>query len=577
MEETLDNQVQVLRKLHVDLAPEHAEPEDPIDLVDSIVSCAVDLLAKLQNTTSDASLVRTDLEQALASVKELRRELTEAQEKVSAEEESSMRLRENVSEEKARASALEAELVEGREQLRQLRKRLSDGETGSETLEKKLEEEESKVAKLTEEVASKQSHLGSIEEELRMYREKLEGLQGRSTTLTTSYEARDGRSKDLTQKVYSQNDRLHRLLDRLGYAVTRENGSMSIAKIPRAERTSQNPNDSSDPGTSIRRSITLGGRSTHDSADLDLLYWISNDATTESEKYDAFAKGIGYFDADLFAETIYLRIKEAEHKARKWQREARTYRERAHAVQKDAHDKIAFKNFKDGDLALFLPTRNQQAGAWAAFNVGFPHFFLREQDAHRLRHREWIVARIDKIQERVVDLSKPISRDAALVDGEDDNPFQLSDGLRWYLIDAHEDKPGAPATPGMGKSTVAGSNVEVHSHKVKGKSRDSVASIEGINKTLSKSLESRRSSTGSKKALPLQIGGVGLLKNSALASETNSLRAAAADSPAGTSPGEGPAASNAGSANAEAPAKVDAAGKSNENGEVRAVDSLLGP
>ena len=34
------------------------------------------------------------------------------------------------------------------------------------------------------------------------------------------------------------------------------------------------------------------------------------------------------------------------------------------------------------------------------------------------------------------------------------------------MIDAHEDKAGAPATPGLGKSTTAATNVDVHAHAV---------------------------------------------------------------------------------------------------------------
>ncbi|GJN68540.1 oligomeric, coiled-coil, peripheral membrane protein [Purpureocillium lilacinum] len=549
--ETIESQDQALRKLHDDLAPDASAPVDLLDLTDSLQSYATGLLTKLRNAESDLAVARADLEQASNSVKESKTDIANARSKLAVEEEEAMRLRETLAEEKAKVTALEGEVAEGREQLSRLRTQLSDGASGSETLQKKLEDEEKKVARQAEELASRQSQVGSLEEELHMFKQRVEDVQSKMGAMSAHYEARDGRTKGLSQRLYSQNDRLTRLLERIGYSVTRQDGEMTINKIPRSERSTQNPNDSSDPGSTLRRSASLGIRQMTDSGDLEPLYWMDgSDDSTEAEKYERFMQTLGYFDLDLFSETVYLRIKEAEHKARKWQREARGYRDRAHAAQKDAHDKIAFRHFKEGDLALFLPTRNQQAGAWAAFNVGFPHYFLREQDAHRLRHREWLVARISRVQERVVDLSKSLqpANDAESVnDDENDNPFQLSDGLRWYLIDAHEDKPGAPSTPGMGKSTVAANTVEatadiqLHAGKGKGKNRDSVASIEGINKTLSKSLDSRRSSSNSKKALPFAIGGgagTALLKNSALASETNSLRAAPTDTPAGTSPAQ---------------------------------------
>ncbi|KAF7562206.1 hypothetical protein G7046_g1937 [Stylonectria norvegica] len=545
-EESTESHLQTLKKLHLQLAPEQCVPDDELTLTDSLNTLVSEVVSKLQNLESDASLLRTDLEQATDSVKDLRVEIAEVKAKLTEEEMSAMHLREKLSEENAKVAAVEGELADSREQLGKLRAKLTDGETGSESLQKRLEDEERKVTSLAEEVASRQSQVGSLEEELHLFQEKVESLQGKLSGLTTQYETRDGKTKDLTQRLYSQNDRMSRLLERVGFSVTRKEGEMAINKIPRADRATQNPNDSSDPGSSLRKSGTLN-RALADSTDLELLYWLNNsDATVEAEKYEAFMNTFGHFDMDLFSDTIYRRIKEAEHLARKWSRESRSYREKAHIMQKDSHEKIAFKHFKEGDLALFLPTRNQQSGAWAAFNVGFPHYFLREQDAHRLRHREWLVARISRIQERVVDLSKSLqpSNETDSMNDENDNPFQLSDGLRWYLIDAHEDKPGAPSTPGMGKSTVAANTVEatanIHAHGVKGKSRDSVTSIEGINKTLSKSLESRRSSTGSRKALPFQIGaGTALLKNSALASETNSLRAAATDTPAAASPTQG--------------------------------------
>ncbi|KAF5564174.1 myosin heavy chain [Fusarium napiforme] len=603
-EETLGDHWQTLRRLFTELLPEAAAPDDFVDLSDLLLTQAGTLVEKSRNLEADIDILKTKVEHFTATIAELREQLAEKDTKLSEGDLKAVHMREKLAEETAKVIALEQELADGREQLTELRAKLSDGESGPEALQTRLEEEEKRVMALTEEVASKQSHVGSLEEELRMFQEKAESLQGKMSNLNSQYEHRDEKTKDLTQRLYSQNDRMCRLLERVGFAVTRKDGDMTVTKIPRSERNAQNPNDSSDPGSSIRKSGTLS-RVLGDSADLELLYWLNDsDLQAENEKYEAFMNKIGNFDMELFSETVYRRIKEVEHMARKWQREARSYREKAHLLQKDSHDKIAFKHFKEGDLALFLPTRNQQAGAWAAFNVGFPHYFLREQDAHRLRHREWLVARISRIQERVVDLSKslqPSSETDSINDEENDNPFQLSDGLRWYLIDAFEDKPGAPSTPGMGKSTVAANTVEatanIHTHATggKGKSRDSVTSIEGINKTLSKSLESRRSSTGSKKALPFQLGGTALLKNSALASETNSLRAHPTDTPSGTSPTHGGLLTTANasltqkalaerqkSEQTESPSKSPSGESSNQCGsakadEVRNVDTLLGP
>ncbi|KAI5925328.1 autophagy-related protein 11-domain-containing protein [Camillea tinctor] len=598
-EETTDTQIRSLKELHGQLSPDESAPQDFADLMDAVTTKSADVLAKVQSLEQDLSLMRTDLEHAQGTVKEVKNELSTTKEKLSQTELTSVHLRETLDKEKARCSTLEAEITDAREQLNQVRVKMTEGETGSETLRKKLEDEEKRVAELTEQLASSQSQVGSLEEEVRMFQDKLKATESTLEIMNSRFEGRNDRTKDLTQRLYTHNERLCRLLERLGFSVTRKDRSMTIQKIPRSERTSQNPNDSSDPGNTVRRSASTTGNLLADSADLRLLYWMNaEDSNTEEEQYQAYMAGPGNFDIDAFSETIYRRVKEMEHTARKMTRDARGYRERSHVLAKEAHEKIAFKHFKEGDLALFLPTRNQTTGAWAAFNVGCPHFFLREQEGHRLRSREWLVARITRIQERVVDLSKslqspnlpPGSETSSVNTGdENDNPFDLSDGLRWWLIDAHEDKSGAPSTPGLGKSTVAANNVEVtadmHAHGRSGKTRSKIGSnggIEGVSRTLTKNLESRRSSTGSKKALPF----AGAVKSGALASETNSARGVVIDSPiegpstTGLGDGQEEAAGKLGADQPASPGTAGSAGKTaaGEPDEVRhVVDTLLGP
>ncbi|KAK4155357.1 hypothetical protein C8A00DRAFT_13608 [Chaetomidium leptoderma] len=557
--EAADLQLTALHELWNQFSPGESIPGDLAELVDEISVKATDAVAKARSLGSDISLLRLELDSAHGALKSARTEKDAMAERLSDEEAASSRLRQTLAEEKAKVIALEGELGDGRKQLSQLRGKISDGETGSESLRKRLEEEEARITLVTEELASRQSQVGSLEEEVQHFKDKLQRSQAKLSDLAGLFDGRSEHAKDLTQRLYTHNERLTHLLERLGFSVTRQGGSMVIQKIPRSERSSQNANDS-DPSSSLRRSGTLNSRAAVvSSVDLDLLNWVNcSDVEAESGKYDAYISSMGSFDMDAFCDIVYRRVKDVEHMARKLQRDARAYRDKAHAQQKEAHEKIAYKNFKEGDLALFLPTRNQTTGAWAAFNVGFPHYFLREQEPHRLRNREWLVARISRVQERVVDLSKSLQNPPGTArkgggaesespnDDDNDNPFDLSDGLRWYLIDAAEDKPGAPSTPGLAKSTVAANNVEAmadrHTHGragLKGGGTGGrggvVSGIEGVSKTLSKSLESRRSSTGSKKALPFAIG-VSRGRDSAAASETNSLRAAPADTPGAASP-----------------------------------------
>ncbi|EJC97791.1 uncharacterized protein FOMMEDRAFT_171549 [Fomitiporia mediterranea MF3/22] len=130
------------------------------------------------------------------------------------------------------------------------------------------------------------------------------------------------------------------------------------------------------------------------------------------------------YDLDSFSETVA----KVGSVVRKWQKQCREYRERAKG-------KITFRNFAKGDLALFLPTRNSVSKPWAAFNVSFPHYFLNATGrlAEQLKSREWIVARITSINERIVDARDPTS-----------NPYGLGDGIKYYMLEVEDwTRPGA--------------------------------------------------------------------------------------------------------------------------------------
>ncbi|KFY83491.1 hypothetical protein V498_08040 [Pseudogymnoascus sp. VKM F-4517 (FW-2822)] len=504
-----------LRDLHSVLFPASDEQAQETLLAENLSSRIKDLVTQEGVHERDLALAHADRDTAKEKLSEVRKELAEIKDKLSSNESESVRLREEIVGERAKYAALESNMAEHQKELTGLRAKFAEGETGSEALRSRVKEEEQKVTSLIAQLTSSRTQVGSLQEQLKSVDGRLEESQTKLEKVNGRFEGRTMRAKDLTQRLYAQNDRIWRLLDRLSYSVTREADSMIITRIPRQERA--NLTDSSDPSSAMRRSISGQAKKPMiDSGDLELLYWMHNDdSEVEGEKYEAYLSAIGSFDIEVFCDTILKRIKETEHQARKATRDARTYRDKSHAAQKEAHEKIAYRHFKDGDLALFLPTRNQANGAWAAFNVGAPHYFLREQDTHKLRSRDWLLARIQRVESRVVDLSKSMTGqlstagdngsfgETSVADSfEDDNPFDLSDGLRWYLIDAVEEKPGAPPlTPSLGKSTVAAANVDAtgsirHSKKISG------SAVDNISKTLSRSLDSRRSSNNSRKAAP---------------------------------------------------------------------------
>jgi autophagy-related protein 11 len=310
-------------------------------------------------------------------------------------------------------------------------------------------------------------------------------------------EARGAKSYELSKQLITQVEKLGRMLEQLGFTIIQQEGQLVVQRASKLTA-------SSSLGESLAQSGIVSLK-----PDPALLGWMRAESVEDEESlFIAFMESLAQFDVGVFGDVVVKRVKDIEILARKWQKEARGYRDKYHRIQSEAHDKIAYRSFKEGDLALFLPTRNQAIRSWAAFNVGAPHYFLREQDSHKLQARDWLLARITKIEERVVDLSKSMSgvvpdrrslgdaSDGASLD--DENPFELSDGLRWYLLDAVEEKPGAPATPGIAKSTVASAHVDA-----KGSIRLKRGTDEGgVAKTLSRSLDSRRDSSNSKRGTP---------------------------------------------------------------------------
>ncbi|BGP31874.1 oligomeric, coiled-coil, peripheral membrane protein [Rhodotorula toruloides] len=137
---------------------------------------------------------------------------------------------------------------------------------------------------------------------------------------------------------------------------------------------------------------------------------------TELEKYNH----------DTLTDAVKNKVDSLTSVTKKWVKEAKAYRERAHRAASGANDKIAFRHFAKGDLALFLPTRNSAVPVWAAFNVSFPHHFLSASGviAEQMKTREWIVARITSLTEKVVDPKDPST-----------NPYLLAPGTKYYTLE----------------------------------------------------------------------------------------------------------------------------------------------
>ena len=503
-----EDSFRALRAAHIHLSIDEVAPDDFNSLVEAVEVLAERSTNHLTELKQTLETMRAD--SALSNARSARQdqELAGLHDRLAADETERFSLREEISRQKAHVKILEAELDDERKELERLRNKFAAGETGSAELRIRVAEEEKKVEELSTKLESAYVHTQRLESQMLAQSSHINSIESVRDALISRLEFRAKRAEELSTMLFTHTERLSRLLEHIGFTITKQEDGMLIQRTP---RTASGSTMLSDQSQSMNRSMSAPLPAKSEEPPPDITRWArSDDLDTETESYDTFIREIQTFNMDNFTEAVIKRVKETEHTARKWQREAKAYREKSHRYQLEAHEKIAYRSFKEGDLALFLPTRNQATRPWAAFNVGAPHYFLREQDSHRLRTRDWLLARISKVEERVVDLSKSMSglrppssdRNSLTSDGasmDDENPFELSDGLRWYMLDAAEEKPGAPTTPGLGKSTVASANVDARGST--SLQRKKMSEESRATKTLAQSLDSRRSSSGSKNSL----------------------------------------------------------------------------
>ena len=508
-----------LRAALLQLAKDEAAPEDFSSLVDLVEVTAEKFASNLHQVRETLAAVQTENLALEARANERANEIYDLTERLGIEEIEVFSTRESLAEQKTRFSVLEADLHLSREQRSELRAKLSTAEAATTALHNRLEKKDQESHEVSSELRDARERLQALDSELLNRQTNLQELQRNNGVLKSHFDAQALRVKEISKRLYLQNGMLLRLLEQIGLTVTRQDDTMIIQKAP---KTASASTVLSDPSMSMHRSISAPlpklEISESPSDDSVALWANSDNPADEASRFAKYMEEIRSFDLNAFTEAVIKRVKEIEHIARRWGKEARAYRDKSRRAQSEAHEKIAFRSFKEGDLALFLPTRNQATRPWAAFNVGAPHFFLREQDSHKLRTRDWLLARISKVEERVVNLAKSLDGGSAahdrrsIGDGsdggvslDDENPFELSDGLRWYLLDAAEEKLGAPINIGLSKVTVASANVDAKGSIRMKKSPDG----SGATKTLTRSLDSRRNSTNSRKGIVALSGAAG--------------------------------------------------------------------
>lgn len=474
------------------LSPGGSVPQETADIIKAIDVLSEGLTIHAKSAEDNAANASAENKTLTEQYEKMESDTADLQ-KVSEQYKSQLNeARDELEQGRSKLTSLESELNDERGRLHELESKLAAGESGAGALRQHVAEKEQKLTETTQQLAELEARARQSEDDVSRWKQRVESLSHSDQQVAAKADHQRTRFEELSTQLFAQIEKLERMLEQLGFTVIRQDGDIAVQRSSKVNALSATADTLSQSGVvSVK-------------PDASLLSWMQANTPEEtSHGFMAFMESLRQFDVAIFGDAVVKRVKDIELLARKWQKEARGYRDKYHRTQSEAHDKIAYRSFKEGDLALFLPTRNQAIRSWAAFNVGAPHYFLREQDSHKLQARDWLLARITKIEERVVDLSKSMNggnpdrrsigeaSDGASID--DENPFELSDGLRWYLLDATEEKPGAPATPGLGKSTVAPAHVDARG-SIRLKRSQAGANV---TKTLTKSLDSRRGSSAS--------------------------------------------------------------------------------
>ncbi|CCE85364.1 Piso0_004954 [Millerozyma farinosa CBS 7064] len=145
------------------------------------------------------------------------------------------------------------------------------------------------------------------------------------------------------------------------------------------------------------------------------------------------------FASRFFLSAISKRFSDVERFAKKLTKENKSKRNEIKSLTSKLESRISVYNFQVGDLVMFLPTKVEDSSSstlkespWAAFNIGSPHYFLKNPgNALNLSNsREWFVGKVLHIEEHLVS--------AESVNDPKENPFRISEGIRWYSLEAEE-------------------------------------------------------------------------------------------------------------------------------------------
>ncbi|PWN30187.1 hypothetical protein BDZ90DRAFT_229208 [Jaminaea rosea] len=379
-------------------------------------SARQDASHRIENLLSEGSNVERELSAATERIEDLQQQLEVARHEVR----------------EAREAHAEAETARERA----VRSYRAEADSDRAILEESLREREAEVATARYELERVKESTRVEMEAAQTLRSQLRGADEAHEELVKTMEAaKDGCAEAEFGKRHAEREReqLHELVKPLLQAFIELEEhvqglpALSSSRTPSTSAADRNGDATNEaaPSSAIKEETNALRRTA-------LVSFASSATSSKPVDPEVTLSALRLLSPHSTSDTVKQKLTLLVTLVRKWQKTFKRHSQEASTrLSLATRERIAFRNFAVGDLALFLPSRNNvlDPKPWAAFNVACPHFFLNAPQgsvlAEQLRQKEWIVARIVGMVERTTSGQQ----------GGEGNPFQLPEGTKYCLLD----------------------------------------------------------------------------------------------------------------------------------------------
>nr|CAG8490360.1 422_t:CDS:10 [Entrophospora candida] len=214
----------------------------------------------------------------------------------------------------------------------------------------------------------------TLDEELRSAKKSLEERRDVNTKRKQTMKIQTGLLNDLSKKLWSNYSNFKSIATKLELSVpsllSEDKGNdndddVNVDEQPNSSNRSHN-NQRYPMEEALRKLFENDG---------------NNNKELSKDDINNLLEFVSKLDFTEFGSVIENKVKHAETLAERFKRESSSYKNKYLEQRRESKEKIAFRSFKEGDIAVFFPNSNDLANAqWQAFHLECPHYFIREAE-----------------------------------------------------------------------------------------------------------------------------------------------------------------------------------------------------